>query len=123
MQTLQGKLDEALKTLTASLTIRERLVATDPSNAEWQYDLFSSHENVGSVLADQGKLDDALKAYREALPIAERLVAADLSNTHVQQDNLQLVIGKIGALAYNFVLAHDFAQALQAADQAILPRT
>jgi tetratricopeptide (TPR) repeat protein len=118
VQTLQGKLDEALKTFTASLTIRERLVATDPSNAEWQYDLFSSHENVGSVLADQGKLDDALKAYREALPIAERLVAADSSNTHVQQD-LQLVIGKIGALAYNFVLAHDFAQALQAADQAI----
>lgn len=35
------------------------------------------------------------------------------------QQDLQLVIGKIGALAYNFVLAHDFAQALQAADQAI----
>jgi tetratricopeptide (TPR) repeat protein len=118
VQTLQGKLDDAFKAFSASLTIRERLAATDPSNAEWQYDLFSSHENIGSVLALQGKLDDALKGFRDALAIAERLAAAEPSNTRLQQD-LRIVIGKIGGIAYNFLLAHDFAQALAAADQAI----
>jgi tetratricopeptide (TPR) repeat protein len=51
------------------------------------------------------------------LAIAERLAAADRSNTLWQKD-LQLSISRIGGIAANFILARNFAQALEAADQA-----
>ena len=75
-------------------------------------------QKVGNVLVAQGKLDEALKAYRDGLAIAERLAAADRSNTQWQRD-LQFSIGRIGGIAYNFVLARNFVEALEAADQAI----
>ena len=65
-----------------------------------------------------GDLTGALKSYRDSLATTLRLVSLDRSNTEWQQD-LQFVIGRIGGLAYKFVLAHDFATALVAADQAI----
>jgi tetratricopeptide (TPR) repeat protein len=70
------------------------------------------------VLERQGKLDEALKTYRDSLAIAERLSAADRGNAQWQKE-VQYVIGRIGALAYRFVLARNFANALEAADQAI----
>jgi tetratricopeptide (TPR) repeat protein len=66
----------------------------------------------------QGKLDEAFKAYRDDLAIAERLAAADRSNSGWQRD-FQISIGRIGGLAYRFVLARKFAIALEAADEAI----
>ena len=39
----QGQLDDALAAYRASLAIRERLAAADPSNAGWQRDLSVSH--------------------------------------------------------------------------------
>jgi Flp pilus assembly protein TadD len=65
-----------------------------------------------------GKLDEALKAYSDSLAIFERLAAADCRKTQWQND-LQYSIGRIGSLAYRFVLARDFARALEVADQAI----
>jgi tetratricopeptide (TPR) repeat protein len=114
----QGKLDEALKTYRDGLAIMERLAASDPSNTRWQRDLSISYEKVGNVLVAQGKLDEALKAYREGLGITERLAAADRSNTQWQNE-LQYSIDLIGGIAYKFILAHNFAEALEAADQAI----
>jgi tetratricopeptide (TPR) repeat protein len=114
----QGKLDEALKAYRDGLAIRERLTAADHSNTEWQRDLSISYNKIGDVLLAQGKLDEALKAYRDRLAIAERLTAADHSNTEWQND-LQYIIGEIGGLAYRFVLARNFAAALEAANQAI----
>jgi tetratricopeptide (TPR) repeat protein len=70
------------------------------------------------VLVEQGDLTAALQAYRKDLAIAERLAKADPSNAGWQRD-LQTSIGKIGNLAYNFVLARQFDIALEAADQAI----
>ena len=114
----QGKLDEALKAYRDSLAIRERLAAADRSNSGWQRDLSVSYNKVGDVLVAQGKLDDALKAYRDRLAIAERLAAADHSNTQ-WRDDLQYIAEQIGGLAYRFILARDFATALEATDQAI----
>jgi hypothetical protein len=50
--------------------------------------------------------------------LAERLAASDRSNTQ-WQDDFQYSVGRIGRLAYKFVLARDFVRALEAADQAI----
>jgi predicted negative regulator of RcsB-dependent stress response len=46
----QGKLDEALKSYRDSLAIRERLVAADRSNAQWQNDLQFVIERIGSLI-------------------------------------------------------------------------
>jgi tetratricopeptide (TPR) repeat protein len=98
--------------------IAERLAASDRSNTEWQRDLTVSYNKVGDVLVAQGKLDEALKSYRDSLAIAERLAASDRSNT-AWQDDLQYSISIIGDLAYRFVLARNFARALEACDLVI----
>ncbi len=46
---LQGDVDGALASYRASMAIRKRLTAQDPSNAEWQRNLLISHERIGSV--------------------------------------------------------------------------
>jgi tetratricopeptide (TPR) repeat protein len=96
----------------------QRLAQSDPGNAGWQRDLSVSYEKVGDVQQAQGDLAGALKSYQASLAIRQRLVALGPSNKQ-WQDDLQFVIARIGGLAYNFLFAHDFAKALQAADQAI----
>jgi tetratricopeptide (TPR) repeat protein len=114
----QGKFDEALKAYRDRLAIAERLATADPSNTEWQGDLSTAYERVGDALVAKGKMDEALKAFRDSLVIAERLAATDPSNTRSQSE-LQFCIDRFGAIAYNFILAHNFATALEAVDQAI----
>jgi hypothetical protein len=87
------------------MELRERLAADDRGNTEWQRDLSVSNEKVGDVLVAQGKLDEAVKACRNSLAIRERLAALDRSNSGWQR-NLRYTIGRIGSLAYRFVLAH-----------------
>jgi tetratricopeptide (TPR) repeat protein len=77
----------------------------------------TAYGRVGDVLRAQGDLAGALTAYQNRLAISERLAKVDPSNAW--QRRLETSIGKIGAMAYVFVLAHDFAKALEAADQAI----
>ena len=81
-----GDLDAALAAYQASLVIRQRLAAADPSNAAWQRDLSVSHNKLGDVLRAQGQLGDALAAYQASLVIFERLAAADPSNAAWQRD-------------------------------------
>src|SRR5262249_23068772 len=114
----QGKLDEALKAYRDRLAIAERLATADPSNTEWQGDLSTPYERDGEAPVAKGRLDEALRAYRDSLVIAERLAATDPSNTRLQSE-LQFRIDRFGAIAYNFILAHNFATALEAVDQAI----
>ena len=64
------------------------------------------------------RLEEALAAFQESVAIRKELVATDPSNAE-WQSALQSSIEAIGGLAYNFVLAHDFAKALEAADEAI----
>jgi tetratricopeptide (TPR) repeat protein len=114
----QDKLEDALKSYRDGLAIAERLVTADPGNAGWQRDLGLSYTNIGAVLQRQGKLDEALKSYRAGLAIAERLAALDQSNFQWQND-LQSSADKIGGLAYDFVLARDFATALEVSELVI----
>ena len=113
----QGNLDGALKLHRDSLAIRERLAA-DPSNTIGQRDLYLSYTRIGGVLERQGKLEEALKFHRDSLAINQRLAAANPRNEPLQND-LQDRIAKVGGMAFHFVLARDFAQALDVADQAI----
>jgi tetratricopeptide (TPR) repeat protein len=95
-----------------------RLAKSDPGNAGWQRDLSVSYQRIGDVQVAQGNLPAALASYQAGLAIGERLVARDASNTQWRND-LQFIIGRIGNLAYRFVLARDFSRALEAADQVI----
>jgi tetratricopeptide (TPR) repeat protein len=106
--------DRAIADYRDGLAMFERRAASDPSNADWQRNLSLVHSGIGDVLVAQGKLDDALKSYRNGLAVAERLAVSDRGNTLWQGS-----IGRIGSLAYRFVLAQNFAQALEASDLAI----
>jgi tetratricopeptide (TPR) repeat protein len=114
----QGNLSEALKSYRDSLAIRDPLAKSDPSNAGWQHDLSVSYDKVGDVLRAQGNLPEALKSYGHSLAIRQMLVAKDASNAQWQKD-LQFSVGRIGGMAFSFVLAGKFDQALQSADEAI----
>ncbi len=70
------------------------------------------------MLADQDNFPEALKSYRKSLAIANRIAKSDPGNAD-RESNLQSVVARIGGLSYNFVLARDFAKALEAADLAI----
>jgi tetratricopeptide (TPR) repeat protein len=114
----QGNLTAALQAHRDSLDIRERLAKADPGHAGWQRDLSVSYYKVGNVLVAQGNLTAALQAYRDSLAIFERLAKADPSNVQWRND-LQSTISQIGSLAYRFVLAGDFTNALDAVDQVV----
>ena len=114
----QKKLDEALAALRESLEVRKGLASKNSSNGQWQRDLSVAYNSIGRVLAAQKKLDDALSAYRDCLEIRRALAAKDSENKQWQND-LQSVIADIGGLAYDLVIAREFAVALGAADQAI----
>jgi tetratricopeptide (TPR) repeat protein/energy-coupling factor transporter ATP-binding protein EcfA2 len=86
-------------------------IALNPKNA-------LALDNRGYALGKQGKLVEALANYRDALAIRKALVEKDPSNIQ-RQNELQTSSKYLGGLAYLFVLARDFARALEAADQAI----
>ncbi len=118
VQKAQGDLPAAMISFQASLAIRERLVTSDPGNAEWQRDLSISYNKIGDVQKAQGNLSEALKTYRDSLAIAKVLVAKDGNNAQWRKV-LQYIIVRMGGMAYSLVLASDFNNALEAADQAI----
>jgi tetratricopeptide (TPR) repeat protein len=118
VQMALGDSPAALPSYEAGLAIAERLAKSDPGNASWQRDLSVSLNRIGDVQLKKGDLPAALTSYEAGLAIAERLAKSDPGNAQ-WQDDLQVVIGGIGSLAYQLVLARDFARALDAADQVI----
>jgi tetratricopeptide (TPR) repeat protein len=119
VQVKQGDLAGAAKSYRDSLAIRDRLAKSDPSNAEWQRDLAMSYDWVGDVQVKQDDLAGAAKSYRAGLLIREALVSNGRSNVQWEKE-LQFSIGRVGDLAFKFILARDFDNALQSADQVIL---
>src|SRR5262245_59224293 len=118
VQVAQGDLAGALKSYRDSLAIRERLSQSDPGNAGWQRDLSVAINKVGDVQVAQGDLAGALKSYRDSLAIDERLAQSDPGNARWQRD-LSVAIEKLGGIAYRFILAGDFTQGLDVADETI----
>ena len=93
----QGNLAAALNSFRDGLAISERLVKSDPSNAEGQRYLSVSYDKVGSVLMAQGNLAAALASYRDGLAIRERLAKSDANNAGWQRD-LSVSYDNIGDL-------------------------
>jgi tetratricopeptide (TPR) repeat protein len=75
-------------------------------------------EKIGNMQVAQGDFTGAMKSYRDGLAIFERLAQSDPGNADWQRD-LSVAIEKLGNLAYRFVLAGDFTQGLDVADEAI----
>jgi tetratricopeptide (TPR) repeat protein len=108
----------ALTAADRARQILESLLATNPSNTNWQRHLSVSYENIGNVLEAAGQREEAFAAYQKSLAIRQKLADSDPGNAGWQND-LRSSIGSIGNLAYGLVLARNFASALEAADQAI----
>ncbi len=70
----------------ASLDIRTRLAAADPTNSEWQRDLSISHNKLGDLAQAAGDSTAARTAYQASLDIRTRLAAADPTNSEWQRD-------------------------------------
>jgi hypothetical protein len=60
---------EAIGELRASLGIAVRLAAADPTNAEWQKDLYASYRNLGLVEEQGGNSGEARDIYCRAKSI------------------------------------------------------
>lgn len=75
-----GDRADALAEYRASFSIREKLVATDPGNAQWQRDLALSNNRIGEMLDASGDRTGALAAYRAFSATSEKLAAADPGN-------------------------------------------
>ena len=94
----QGDLSGALRSFTESKTISERLATSDPTNAEWQFDLGIANERLGDLAVRQGKLDEALVFHSKRKDIISALAASDPANAEWQRD-LAVSIGQLGNLA------------------------
>jgi tetratricopeptide (TPR) repeat protein len=91
----RGDLGGALKSHKDSLAIAERLVKSDPGNAEWQHGLLMSYARVGDVQIAQGDIKRAWKSYNGSLAIAERLVKSDPGNAEWQH-GLSVSCARVG---------------------------
>ena len=70
---------------------------------------------MGDALKAQGKLQLALKAYQAEAVAAKSAIKIDANDKYAPRDLVQAG-SNIGAVAYDFILAREFAKALDAAD-------
>ena len=94
----QGDLAGAMRHFTESKTIRERLAASDPTNAQWQRALSVSLNNLGDLAVAQGDLTGALHHFTESKIISERLATSDPANAPWQR-GLSVSLIKLGNIA------------------------
>ena len=83
---LEGDREGAMAAFRASLVIAQTAAARDPSNANWQRDLSSSHTRIGDVLLLERDCDGAMAAFRASLAIDQALTARDPGNAGWQRD-------------------------------------
>jgi len=118
VQRAQGDVASALLSYQNSLAINKRLVKSDPSNAGWQLDLSIAFEKVGHAQVALRQLLSALKSYSDGAVVLSGLAGAYPANARFKSDIVSAA-ARIGNVSYELVLARDFANALQAADQSI----
>jgi tetratricopeptide (TPR) repeat protein len=93
-------------------------VKSDPSNAGWQRDLAIAFERVGNAQVAQKDLLSALKSYGDGAAVLIRMAGANSDSARLKSDIVSAA-ARIGTVSYDLVVARDFANALQAADQSI----
>src|SRR5690606_37053717 len=81
-----GRFEEALEQFRAELTIREALLAEDPSNTTFQLRRGIGYAHVAHVLAAQGRTSDAIVQYEHAVNAYRRLASRDPANSNWQRE-------------------------------------
>lgn len=85
LQQAQGDIAGARLSFEQSLSIRQKLVTAEPTNAQWQRDLSVSYERMGDLQQAQGDLFGARMSFEQSLSIRQKLVATDPSNAQWQR--------------------------------------
>jgi tetratricopeptide (TPR) repeat protein len=81
-----GQREEALTNYRKSITIVEKLTASDASIVLWQSDLAFTQTRIGMLLASAGKRDEALAAYNKAAAIREALAEKEPQASNRKRD-------------------------------------
>ena len=88
-----GRGDEALTRYQASLTIRERLAASEPDRADYQRDLSISHERMASVAIEPA---DALQWEQRGIDIHRRLLSREPDRADLAQELAVKLVNRAG---------------------------
>jgi len=83
-----GPILEAIEHYRAGASIREKLLAADPGNAQYRRALAVTYERMGDVFRSIGRPEDSLAEYRRSLLLTEALAASDPKNIKWQRDVL-----------------------------------
>lgn len=119
-----GGLAEAAGHLDRAIELQEELVAADPANVEYVYELARSHLNRGTLRSKQEELDAAEADYRAAIdkvePLASRpgkwnqIIRQQLARAHNNLANLFIKQKSYGEAAERYQLAADLFKSLTA---------
>ncbi|HEY5743792.1 MAG TPA: tetratricopeptide repeat protein, partial [Terrimicrobiaceae bacterium] len=90
-----GQLPDAKRSFEQALEISRKLAAQHPAEAEWQYNLALSDQQIGNVLAAEGDLMKAFEAYEESMEKLQALVDQEKENSLWQRD-LSVALEKVG---------------------------
>ena len=79
--------------------ISRKLAANNPSNKNWQRDLFVSYNKIGSAQRAQGELAAARESFRMGMAVSANLARDDPSNDQCQVDlsHSYLQIGSVNS--------------------------
>jgi tetratricopeptide (TPR) repeat protein len=79
-----GRLDDAMSSLNAALSMRMRLGASKLNDGMLAQQLVMDHVNLGEVLLHRGLRDEGLKYYERGLEIAEENAARFPGNPEIK---------------------------------------
>jgi tetratricopeptide (TPR) repeat protein len=86
----KGRRLEALDLYRKDLAITRQLAQSDPDRMEWQRDLMTSLDRLGSALFDDQPAGEWLVLYREAITISARIAGHDASRVDWQHDEAMM---------------------------------
>ena len=111
-------LDGALSAQEKGLAIAEQQAEAKPENRSLQRDLYVSNDSIARILRQQHRFDAANAVFRRSIALTKAIAAKHASNEQAPED-FSNAIDAFGGTAYHAVLAHDFEEALEIADEAI----
>jgi hypothetical protein len=82
----QGNLPEALKSFHDEFAIRDRLVKSDPGNADWQRNLSVTYAKLADVFKRSGETATALDMLQQGRAIMARLTTLSPDNAVWRRD-------------------------------------
>jgi tetratricopeptide (TPR) repeat protein len=105
---------EALRSFEQARTILEALTARDPTRVDWQADLATAYQNLGTVHQKANRTAEALPFYERARTVAEVLVEKAPQRTDLH-DRLGQTCNNLGSVLADLKRYPEALAALQAA--------